>query len=134
MEKIIRSDDTGTRAKAARSEAAIDGELIRRFNSGDEGAFAEIVARYREKILALAERFLRNHADAEEIAQDTFIRAHRGLATFRGDSSLATWLHRIAVNLARNRYWYFYRRRRHMTLSLDCPLNPESSGSGTFSD
>jgi len=122
----------GSRVKAAQSEAAIDRDLIRRFNAGDEAAFNEIVGRYREKILALAERFLRNRADAEEIAQDTFIRAHRGLGTFRGDSSLATWLYRIAVNLARNRYWYFYRRRRHMTLSMDCPLGPDSTG--TFSD
>ena len=53
--------------------------------------------------------FLKNHADAEEITQDTFIRAHRGLAKFRGDSSLATWLHRIAVNLALDR-----KRRRPM--------------------
>jgi RNA polymerase sigma-70 factor (ECF subfamily) len=65
---------------------------------------------------------LRNRADAEEITQDTFIRAHRGLPSFRGDSSVATWLHRIAVNLARNRYWYFFRRRRHATLSLDVTL------------
>src|SRR4026209_2742093 len=62
---------------------------------------------------------LRNHADAEEIAQDTFIRAHRALAQFRGESSLSTWLHRITVNLANNRYWNFFRRRRHMTQSLD---------------
>jgi RNA polymerase sigma-70 factor (ECF subfamily) len=75
---------------------------------------------------------LRNHADAEEITQDTFVRAHRGLANFRGDSSLATWLHRIAVNLARNRYWYFFRRRRHATLSLDAAMGPETDA--TFSD
>jgi RNA polymerase sigma-70 factor, ECF subfamily len=124
--------DGTPRAEIARSEAAVDRELVRRFNGGDEAAFTEIVTRYREKILALARNFLRNHADAEEIAQDTFIRAHRGLAQFRGDSSLATWLHRVAVNLARNRYWYFFRRRRHMAISLDCPLSAESSG--TFSD
>jgi RNA polymerase sigma-70 factor, ECF subfamily len=92
----------------------------------------EIVNRYRPKLQLLASRFLRNHADAEEITQDTFIRAHRALAEFRGDSSLATWLHRIAINLARNRYWYFFRRRRHMSLSLDCPLSADAKG--TFSD
>src|SRR5208337_4446368 len=70
--------------------------------------------------------------DAEEITQDTFVRAHRGLPTFRGDSSVATWLHRIAVNLARNRYWYFFRRRRHSTLSLDAAIG--ESGDSTFCD
>jgi RNA polymerase sigma-70 factor (ECF subfamily) len=62
---------------------------------------------------------LHNHADAEEVAQDTFVRAHRGLANFRGDSSLASWLYRIAINLARNRYWFYFRRRRHDTISID---------------
>jgi RNA polymerase sigma-70 factor, ECF subfamily len=124
--------ERATRLKSARAEALIDTDLVRRFNGGERAAFDEIVTRYREKIQAHALRFLRNHADAEEITQDTLIRAHRGLANFRGDSSLATWLHRIAFNLARNRYWYFFRRRRHMTLSLDCPLSTESTG--TFSD
>lgn len=90
------------------------------------------MARHRAKIHAVALRVLRNHADAEEIVQDTFIRAHRALARFRGDSSLATWLHRIAFNLARNRYGYFYRRRRHATLSLNCPINHDASA--TFTD
>src|SRR5580698_6130478 len=74
------SNERATRAAASRQEAMYDAELVRRF---------------------------RNRADAEEIAQDTFVRAHRGLAGFRGDSSLATWLFRIAVNLSRNRYRYF---------------------------
>jgi RNA polymerase sigma-70 factor (ECF subfamily) len=116
----------------ARSEADIDRALVTRFQGGDGTAFNEIVTRHRVKIHALANGFLRNHADAEEITQDTFIRAHRGLANFRGDSSLSTWLHCIAVNLARNRYWYFFRRRRHLALSLDCPLSENASG--TFSD
>ena len=121
---IPRSTFAVRRAGSA-TEAAHDIALVRRFNTGDESAFVEIVARYREKIFAIALSFLRDHADAEEIAQDTFVRAYRGLARFRGDSSLATWLHRIAVNLARNRYWYFHRRRRHATLSLNCALGED---------
>jgi RNA polymerase sigma-70 factor (ECF subfamily) len=126
------SPDEVIPAPAAASEAAVDRELINRFNGGDGGAFDEIVARHRHRLLSIALRFLRNHADAEEVVQDTLIRAHRGLARFRNESSLATWLHRIAVNLARNRYWYFFRRRRHLTRSLDCPLSADSTG--TLSD
>jgi RNA polymerase sigma-70 factor, ECF subfamily len=127
-----RSTATMARASTARSEAVIDAALVRRFNQGDEAAFAAIVARYRERIHRLAEGCLHNYADAEEITQDAFIRAHRGLARFRGDSSLATWLHRIAFNLARNRYWYFFRRRRHLSVSFDSPLRTGSNA--TFSD
>ena len=122
-----RHSDLAVRRTASATEAGRDRTLVRRFNAGDESAFVEIMTRYREKIFAVALALLRNHADAEEIAQDTFIRAHRGLARFRGDSSLATWLHRIVVNLARNRYWYFFRRHRHATLSLDCTLGTEST-------
>ncbi len=114
------------------TEAIHDADLVRRFNGGDESAFGEIMGRHKARIFAAAMALLRNHADAEEITQDTFVRAHRGLSTFRGDSSLATWLHRIAVNLARNRYWYFFRRRRHVTLSIDAAIGSE--GDGTFSD
>ncbi len=114
------------RASHSRQEAIHDAELVRRFNGGDESAFVEIVARYRERMLVVALGLLKNHADAEEIAQDTFVRAHRALARFRGDSSLATWLHRIALNLARNRYWYFFRRCRHTTLSLDSAMTENS--------
>jgi RNA polymerase sigma-70 factor (ECF subfamily) len=119
-------------APTSAMEAAHDAKLVQRFNAGDETAFVEIMERYQSKIFSIALGLLRNRADAEEIAQDTFIRAHRGLARFRGDSSLATWLHRIAVNLSRNRYWYFFRRRRHATLSLDCALGSENEA--TFAE
>jgi len=109
-----------------------DSELVRRFKSGDETAFVEIFGRYREKMFAVALSLLRNHADAEEISQDTFVRAHRGLAQFREESSLSTWLHRIAVNLARNRYWYFHRRHRQDSSSLDSMLSDDSRA--TFAD
>jgi RNA polymerase sigma-70 factor (ECF subfamily) len=111
--------DCPVRPTGAQREALYDATLVRRFNDGDESAFEEIMTRYREKMYAIAYSVLRNSADAEEIAQDTFVRAHRGLARFRGDSALATWLHRIALNLSRNRYWYFFRRNRHLTRSID---------------
>jgi len=117
---------------AAVSAAVTDRALVARFNNGDEGAFVEIMERYRPRIFSVTCGILRNHSDAEEITQDTFIRAHRALGRFRGDSSLATWLHRIAANLSRNRYWYHFRRRRHDALSLDCAVSAESEG--TFSD
>jgi RNA polymerase sigma-70 factor (ECF subfamily) len=114
------------------AEAIQDADLVRRFNGGDESAFGEIMSRHKSRIFAAAMGLLHNHADAEEITQDTFVRAHRGFSRFRGDSSVATWLHRIAVNLARNRYWYFFRRRRHATLSLDSEAGSE--GDATLSD
>ena len=119
------------RATAARVEALHDAGLVQRFNAGDATAFDEIVGRFRERMFAVAFSLLRNRTDAEEIAQDTFVRAHRGLANFRGDSSLATWLHRIALNLSRNRYWYHHRRQRHATLSLDCAYSEGNQASFT---
>jgi RNA polymerase sigma-70 factor (ECF subfamily) len=116
----------------ATSEAAYDEVLVSRFNQGDENAFLEILSRYQAKILSITQSLLHNRSDAEEITQDTFIRAHRNLHGFRGDSSLATWLHRIAVNLARNRYWYFFRRRRHASFSLDRAVGEE--GDATLAD
>ena len=132
LRSAARSSDLAARRTQSALEAERDAKLVRRFNAGDEAAFLEIMTHYREKLFPIVQSLLRNHADTEEIVQDTFIRAHRGLARFRGDSSLATWLHRIAVNLARNRYWYFFRRRRHATLSFDCPLSDGSDA--TFTD
>jgi RNA polymerase sigma-70 factor, ECF subfamily len=120
------------RAALSRQEAEYDSGLVRRFNAGDEDAFVEIVSRHRAKMFSIALCQLRNHADAEEITQDTFIRAHRGLARFRGESSLATWLHRIAFNLSRNRCKYYFCRRRHAMLSLDCAFSDDNQA--TFSD
>ncbi|HXA15245.1 MAG TPA: sigma-70 family RNA polymerase sigma factor [Opitutaceae bacterium] len=132
LESSRPATDPTSRAVISGQEAVHDTELVRRFNAGDDVAFVEIVTRYRERMLSIALSLVRNHADAEDIAQNTFIRAHRGLAHFRGDSSLATWLHRIAFNLSRNHYWYFFRRHRHATLSLDCAFN--SDNEATFLD
>jgi RNA polymerase sigma-70 factor (ECF subfamily) len=127
-----RGQNPTARSTLSRQEAEYDTKLVSRFNAGDEDAFVEIVSRYRTKMFSIALCHLRNHADAEEITQDTFIRAHRGLARFRGESSLATWLHRIAFNLSRNRCKYYFCRRRHAMLSLDCAFSDDNQA--TFSD
>ncbi len=119
----VHADACAARTALARVAALHDAGLVRLFNTGDELAFLEIMTRYRGRMLNVALRRLGNHADAEEIVQDTFIRAHRGLATFRGESSLSAWLHRIALNLSHNRHWYFFRRRRHATQSLDAVVS-----------
>lgn len=113
----------------ARIEAREDADLVRRFLDGDHSAFEMIVARYRERLIASARSILKNTADAEEIAQDALICAYRGFATFRGECSVSTWLHHITRNLARNRYWYFHRRRRHLTCSIHSPLPGDSNAS-----
>jgi len=127
--RSLSSTDRSGRATSPDAATLHDAELVRRFHAGDEEAFVEIIERHREKIFAIALSLLRNHADAEEIAQDTFIRAHRGLANFRGDSSLTTWLHRIALNLSRNRYWYYFRRNRHASSSFDSAFSDDNQAS-----
>ena len=86
-----------------------------------------MVSRYWDRIYAMVHQLLRNQQDAEEVTQDAFIRAHRGLVNFRGDSAFSTWLYQIATNLARNRYWYWWRRKRDKTISFDQPVGADNS-------
>ena len=108
-------------------EVALDRLLVDRFKQGDQSAFDEMVRRYWYRIFAMVHQLLRNQQDAEEVTQDAFIRAHRGLGNFRGDSAFSTWLYQIATNLARNRYWYWWRRKRDQSVSFDAPVGDENS-------
>jgi len=107
-------------------EVALDRLLVDRFKGGDAAAFDEMVTRYWNRIYSMVHQLLRNPQDAEEVTQDAFIRAHRGLANFRGDSAFSTWLYQIATNLARNRYWYWWRRKRDKSVSIDAPVGPDN--------
>ncbi len=91
-----------------------------------------MVSRYWDRIYAMVHQLLRNPQDAEEVTQDAFIRAHRGLVNFRGDSAFSTWLYQIATNLARNRYWYWWRRKRDQSISFEQPIGED--GTTTFAD
>ena len=108
---------------AAASTAKEEVELVRRAQRGDLGAYDELVRRYQERIYATVYHMTSNHEDANDLAQETFIKAFHALKSFKGGSSFYTWLYRIAVNKTIN----FLKQRRHRThMSLnDLDVNAE---------
>jgi RNA polymerase sigma-70 factor (ECF subfamily) len=79
-----------------------DLELVRRAQQNERGAFDLLVLKYQHKVVKLVARLLRDPTEAEDVAQEAFVKAYRALGSFRGDSAFYTWLYRIAVNTARN--------------------------------
>jgi RNA polymerase sigma-70 factor (ECF subfamily) len=77
--------------------------LVEACRAGHTGAFDVVVERHRRAVYQLCYRFVGNHEDASDLSQDVFLRAYRGFPSFRGQSSLATWLYRIGVNVCLNR-------------------------------
>lgn len=77
-----------------------DQELVARCRQGDEAAFRDLVERYARMVHALATRLVRDPQRAEDVAQEVFLRVHRGLPYFRGDAKLSTWIYRIVANVA----------------------------------
>jgi RNA polymerase sigma-70 factor (ECF subfamily) len=80
----------------------VDLELVRRVQRGDSAAFDLLVRKYQHRVVALVGRYVHDWSEAQDVAQDTFLRAYRALGSFRGDAQFSTWLHRIAVNTAKN--------------------------------
>ncbi|HET7220812.1 MAG TPA: sigma-70 family RNA polymerase sigma factor [Vicinamibacterales bacterium] len=85
------------------STAADDRAIVDACLAGDSTAFDVIVERHRRQVYQLCFRYVGNHEDASDLAQDAFVRAFKGLKGFKGQSSLSTWLYRIAVNVCLNR-------------------------------
>ena len=79
-----------------------DAELVERVQRGDKRAFDLLVSKYQSKIFSIISRFISDHAEVNDVAQDTFIKAYRALPNFRGESLFYTWIYRIAVNTAKN--------------------------------
>lgn len=93
-------------------------ELIRRFKEGDKESFDEMVVTYSPRLFRVAYGLLGNKQDAEEVVQDAFVRAFRALPHFRGDASFETWMHRITMNLARNKFHWNRRRGSGLNVSI----------------
>jgi RNA polymerase sigma-70 factor (ECF subfamily) len=99
--------------------------LVRRVQRGERGAYDLLVLKYQHKVVKLVMRYLRDPADAEDVAQEAFIKAYRALPQFRGDSAFYTWLYRIAINTAKNAL--AARDRNPVSYELDMQSNDESS-------
>lgn len=80
----------------------LDSELVARVQAGDKTAFDLLVLKYQHRIVQLVYRYIKDPVEAQDVAQEAFIKAYRALPEFRGESAFFTWLYRIAVNAAKN--------------------------------
>jgi len=101
-----------------------DLELVRRVQRGERGAFDLLVLRYQHRVVKLVARLLRDPTEAEDVAQEAFVKAYRAISSFRGDSAFYTWLYRIAVNTARNTM--ASRQRRPLDYEADLSESEQS--------
>ena len=96
-----------------------DGQFIERLKRGESAAFETLVNERSGEIYGLLYRMTENPEEARDLTQETFLRAFQSIRSFRGDSDLRTWIYRIAINQARNRWRWWRRRRRDSTVSID---------------
>ncbi len=101
----------------SRNNAKLDKELVQRVQQGDKSAYDLLVIKYQHKIVQLVNRFVKDPSEAQDVAQEAFIKAYRALGNFRGDSAFYTWLYRIAINTAKN--YLVSRSRRYSDYEVD---------------
>src|SRR4029079_3480680 len=110
-----------------------DLSLVRRVQAGERAAYDLLVLKYQHKVVKLVMRYVRNPADAEDVAQEAFIKAYRALPQFRGDSAFYTWLYRIAINTAKNAL--VSRERHQVAYEIDAHSHEEGADmSGRLKD
>jgi RNA polymerase sigma-70 factor (ECF subfamily) len=114
-------------------DPANERELVERCRLGDEGAFQELVDRYKDLVFALIARTIRDRSHAEDLAQDVFLRIHRGLPYFRAEARLSTWIYRIVVNTCLQEHG---RPDRFVSIDEDEPRsrNPVAADDRQFED
>ncbi|MCK5831278.1 MAG: RNA polymerase sigma factor RpoE [Methylococcales bacterium] len=95
----------------------LDKELVLRVQQGDKSAFDLLVIKYQHRIIQLVNRYIKDPSEAQDVAQEAFIKAYRALGNFRGESAFYTWLYRIAINTAKN--YLVSRSRRHSDYHID---------------
>jgi RNA polymerase sigma factor (sigma-70 family) len=104
--------------------AVEDKQLVRRAQEGDLSAFDELIRRYQERVYATVYHMTSNHEDANDLTQETFVKAYKALGSFKGDSGFFTWVYRIAVNKTIN--FLKQKKNRHNGFSLnDLDFNAE---------
>jgi len=106
-------------AAPVESRGSAEAEFIERLKRGEAAAFEELVTERSGEIYGLLFRLTENSEEARDLTQETFLRAFQSIGRFRGEADLRTWIYRIAINQARNRWRWWRRRRRDSTVSLD---------------
>lgn len=99
------------------SEAKVDQLLVERVQKGDKHAFDLLIQKYQHRIISLVSRYVSDSSEAQDVAQEAFIKAYRAIGRFRGDSAFYTWLYRIAINTAKN--WIVAKNRRPPASDID---------------
>jgi RNA polymerase sigma-70 factor (ECF subfamily) len=99
------------------NNAELDKELVLRVQQGDKSAFDLLVIKYQHRIIQLVNRYVKDPSEAQDVAQEAFIKAYRALGNFRGDSAFYTWLYRISINTAKN--YLVSRSRRFSDYQVD---------------
>ena len=112
LEQVASATVADTRPQA-------EAQFIERLKRGDAAAFEQLVNERTGEIYGLLYRLTENGEEARDLTQETFLRAFQSIVHFRGDSDLRTWIYRIAINQARNRWRWWRRRRRDATVSID---------------
>ena len=119
----VELDEVATAATAVEARAAAEAQFIERLRAGEAAAFNRLVEDRSGEVYALLYRLTEDVEEARDLTQETFLRAFQSIARFRGEADLRTWLYRIAINQARNRWRWWRRRRRSETVSLDASEN-----------
>jgi len=125
VEPAVSESQEGTPRPPLTDAQAQDVELVKAARQGDMRAYDQLVQRYQERIYATVYHMTSNHEDANDLAQETFIKAYSALKSFKGDSSFYTWVYRIAVNKTIN---FLKQRKNKVSLSLnDLDFNVENN-------
>lgn len=104
---------------------AAEVQLVERCKAGDSQAFDELICAHQDRVLNIAFRLMGNYEEALDLTQEVFLNCFRKIANFKGDSALSTWLYRITVNTAKNRWKYQQSRGINRTTSLDAPMEAD---------
>ena len=114
------------------SDLSSDQILVERVKQGDKQAFDLLVLKYQSRLVKLISRYMRDHAEVMDVAQEAFIKAYRALPNFRGDSAFYTWLYRIAINTAKNHL--ASQSRRSVEMSVDIHEAEQYAGAWELRD
>lgn len=114
---VARRPGEKTSEHSRMSEAQVDQLLVEQVQKGDTRAFDLLINKYQHRIVSLVARYVSDQSEAQDVAQEAFIKAYRAIDRFRGDSAFYTWLYRIAINTAKN--WLVAKKRRPPASDID---------------